>query len=247
MKKENFSPDFIPVFSSALHDENLQKIDCLVLGTIYWYERLKDGICKASNDSIARVVGAKKSNVISNSIKVLERGGYIKCFYKDDKKRNRLKISCIIHRCIEGSKSSHPQMIRESSTDDTFESSTDEQNKNIVEENKNKNNTPSQSSVKFTKLGESILKEFEALNPSCKMYYNRPNQRQACDDLIATYGFDRVKIIIEKTLPKTNTMKFFPSITTPLQLWEKWSSLESKVHQHQSEQKEKLSKYKVAF
>jgi len=112
------------------------------------------------------------------------------------------------------------------------------------------NNTidiPEQSSEdkKFTKNGAELIKSFETINPNCKRMYGNTTQRTACESLIENYTFERVILVIEKTLPKTNGMQYFPTITTPLQLFEKWSALESAIKKYQSE---KLStKSKVAF
>jgi len=40
-----------------------------------------------------------------------------------------------------------------------------------------------------------------------------------------------VKVVIEKTLPMTNKMTalFFPNISTPLQLFQKWQKLEDAI------------------
>lgn len=92
-----------------------------------------------------------------------------------------------------------------------------------------------------------LIKSFESINPVAKNWYGNNTQRKACQDLIDTYSFQRVKDVIEKTLPKTNNLQYFPSITTPLQLRDKWSSLESAVIKHQSEKLSKQNKFKVAF
>jgi len=98
---------------------------------------------------------------------------------------------------------------------------------------------------KFTKNGAELIKSFETINPNCKRMYGNTTQRTACESLIENYTFERVILVIEKTLPKTNGMQYFPTITTPLQLFEKWSALESAIKKYQSE---KLStKSKVAF
>ena len=75
--------------------------------------------------------------------------------------------------------------------------------------------------------------------------YGIPIQRKACEDLLKSYGFERVIAVIEKTLPKTNGLQFFPTITTPTQLRDKWSSLESAIRKYK-DQKD-ISKNKVAF
>lgn len=87
---------------------------------------------------------------------------------------------------------------------------------------------------KFSQRGADIIKLFESINPACKNYYNKPPQRQACEDLIRERGFEHVKSVIENTLPKTNGLEFFPSITTPIQLREKWTTLESAVRRYKS-------------
>mgnify|MGYP001600622752 FL=1 len=90
-----------------------------------------------------------------------------------------------------------------------------------------------------------LIKEFENINPACKTYYARPPQRNACKGLISDYGFERVRSVIEKTLPRTNELQFFPTITTPIQLQEKWATLESAIKRYQSENKK--IKSSVAF
>ncbi len=112
-------------------------------------------------------------------------------------------------------------------------------------EGKDTPETGSGDKVIFSQEGAEILKSFEVINLSCKNYYNRPPQRQACDNLIKEYGIERVKTIIEKTLPKTNGLQFFPTITTPIQLLEKWTALESAVRKYQSEKITNKEKYKI--
>ena len=73
-------------------------------------------------------------------------------------------------------------------------------------------------------LISELIKNFSEINPACKRMYNNKTQRAACKDLIETYGFDRVQKIIV-VLPKTNKQTYFPTITTPKQLWDKYQSL----------------------
>jgi hypothetical protein len=90
-----------------------------------------------------------------------------------------------------------------------------------------------------------LIKEFEKINPASKKFYGNTTQRKACSDLIENYTFERVKSVIEKTLPKTNGLQFFPTITTPLQLFEKWSTLEIAIRKYQSEKTTINNKYKI--
>lgn len=74
-----------------------------------------------------------------------------------------------------------------------------------------------------------IIEKFCDINPACKNYYSNKTQRKACDDLILSYGFDEVQNCIINVLPRTNGQSYFPTITTPVQLRDKWSSLKSAV------------------
>ena len=113
--------------------------------------------------------------------------------------------------------------------------------------NKNDNNVKNDKNLAETSSADVplVIKSFESINPACKKFYGNTTQRKACQYLIDTYGFDRVISVIEKTLPKTNNLQFFPTITTPVQLQDKWSSLESAIKKYQSEKQ--TTKNNVAF
>lgn len=87
-----------------------------------------------------------------------------------------------------------------------------------------------------------LIKEFETINPTCKTMYGNTTQRKACLDLIETYSYEKTLKVITDTLPLSNKQPFFPNITTPKQLFDKWSSLEIAVHKYQNERKEKQEK-----
>ncbi len=78
-------------------------------------------------------------------------------------------------------------------------------------------------------LINSLIEMFGEINPACKRMYGNKVQRSACTDLITTYGFDEVKNCVQNVLPRTNAQSYFPIITTPVQLRDKWVSLKSAV------------------
>jgi len=80
-----------------------------------------------------------------------------------------------------------------------------------------------------------LIKTFEKINPASKNFYARNPQRNACKFLIETYGFDRVQNVVALVLPKTNTLQFFPTITTPIQLQDKWAMLDSHIKKYKEE------------
>lgn len=89
------------------------------------------------------------------------------------------------------------------------------------------------------------IKAFETINPACSKMYGNKNQRAACQDLIDTYGLERILTIISETLPKTNKLPYFPTITTPIQLRDKFSQLESAILKKRSESLQIKDKYKI--
>lgn len=116
--------------------------------------------------------------------------------------------------------------------------------KHAYTHNRKKDNTKERAEQSSESIN-LLIKEFESINPASKKFYGIPPQRKACQALIDTYTLERVVSVIQKTLPKTNGLQFFPTITTPLQLQDKWATLESAIKRWQSEhQKIKSS---VAF
>jgi len=88
--------------------------------------------------------------------------------------------------------------------------------------------------IEQARLVRDLIESFSKINPACKKMYGNLIQREACTNLIKEYGFARVQFVIEKTLPKTNAQAFFPTITTPQQLFQKWTTLESAVLKYKS-------------
>lgn len=86
-----------------------------------------------------------------------------------------------------------------------------------------------------------IIEAFSYINPACAKMYGNKNQRDSCADLIDIYGFEKTLFLVQKTLPKTNPKEFFPTIMTPTQLFQKWSTLEASWEKYKGIN---LSKYK---
>ena len=88
------------------------------------------------------------------------------------------------------------------------------------------------------KLIPEVIKLMESVDPKNKTYYGNKTQRAACLFLLEEYGL----VEIEKrttVLPKTNTLPFFPNITTPCQLRDKWVMLENAVKRKRTAAEEK--------
>ena len=90
--KTCFKPDYLTIPIQLYDDERIEPMDRDVYAVVYWYEHMKDGECRASNESIACVISGSSTRAIQNSLTKLEEYGYITREYKDESKRNRLRI-----------------------------------------------------------------------------------------------------------------------------------------------------------
>lgn len=78
----------------------------------------------------------------------------------------------------------------------------------------------------FNPLGAEVIKAFEEVDAKNKTYYANKTQRAAADFLLSEHGLDKILKVIA-LLPKTNQLSYFPTITSPYDLKEKWAKLES--------------------
>lgn len=88
--------------------------------------------------------------------------------------------------------------------------------------------------VEYTQLGAEVLKAFEEVDPKNKTYYANTTQRSAADFLVSEYGLDRVLKIVG-ILTKANEVSYFPTITSPHDLKEKWAKLQSAMVRKKNE------------
>ena len=114
---------------------------------------------------------------------------------------------------------------------------------NRIEKNRRDNtNTaedkPLRVEEKHNKLGSEIIKALEEVDPKNKKYYGNTTQRKACDFLLEEYGLDEVLKRIG-VLSKTNKIPYFPTISTPIQLRDKWVALQDAVDRKRGELKTK--------
>jgi len=91
----NMRPDFLIVPLVLATDAGIRPSDLLIYGTIYWYEHLRDGECRASNESIGEITGID-TRTVNAGLNRLEKAGYIVRQYKDEEKRNRDRIECMV-------------------------------------------------------------------------------------------------------------------------------------------------------
>ena len=96
MTMKTGAPDFL-LIPKIVHDNpRLRPTDWVVYAVVYWYERLKDGHCFASNDAIGAIAGVGERAVMGG-LDRLEKEGYIKRTYQDDRKTVRVGIETLVY------------------------------------------------------------------------------------------------------------------------------------------------------
>lgn len=85
-----------------------------------------------------------------------------------------------------------------------------------------------------SQLISKIIDSFKGVNSAYKKWFGNKTQRSACDRLLNQHGVEQILKVIA-ILPKTNNMPYMPKITTPLQLEDKWASLEAQLKSKKAE------------
>ncbi|PCJ22014.1 MAG: hypothetical protein COA96_15040 [SAR86 cluster bacterium] len=91
----DYFPHYFMIPAQLLQNERLNKTDCYVYATIYWYAHLGFKKCIASNPEIARIIGASESTVVTSLTK-LEKEKCIKREFYDRGRRHRKEIKALI-------------------------------------------------------------------------------------------------------------------------------------------------------
>ena len=98
----NYKPDFLITPYEVHACDALRPSDSTVYAVVYWFERLKDGKCTASNETIAEVA-RMESRTVRAALDRLEKNGFIKRIFEVENscsaKRemmNRLEIKTLV-------------------------------------------------------------------------------------------------------------------------------------------------------
>lgn len=237
MQTKKMTVPFTQVANSIINDPNIS----FKAKGIYAYIYSKPDGWDFAVRRIAQET-AESRDAIESGIKELEDAGYLK--------REKQPTGRIIYMVLYP-----PEPSTENPTLVTVEPSTENpkvgkpqggktrpiSNKFIKKEIEQEKNTSEQSSQEIPE----IIKAFESINPACSRYYGNKTQREACQKLIDIHTFERVIKIIQTVLPKSNGLAYVPTITTPLQLLEKYSALESAIKRSQSNYKKENPQFTI--
>lgn len=103
----------------------------------------------------------------------------------------------------------------------------------VLHNNTKYNNTQEQYYCNPQEIAE-VIKHFATfIDPKNKLYYANTTQRGAADFLITEYGFEKVLSAIEAIPKLKKVSSYFPSITTPVELRDKWKKIEDSLIREQ--------------
>ena len=171
-------------------------------------------------------------DAIRRTLQELERFGYLKRRLAYDKQKKRISGYDYILYSKPIIQKTNPIENQSIGFSDNL-SNIDNSNIDIVRKNKN---IAKQSFAGEGKKINDLIKLFEPINPSYEKLFKNKTQRQALTQLLRRYGEETLTMIIN-TLTQTNSMKFAPVITTPLELEKKLGKLIAFVKRKKSENK----------
>ena len=95
MGNKKYKPRFVIYPYELAEDKRIRPSDMALYGTIYYFERMKYGLCIASNKELARISKLSIGSV-RNSLSRLNKLGYITTIYETQDKNIRKRIECNI-------------------------------------------------------------------------------------------------------------------------------------------------------
>jgi hypothetical protein len=81
-----------------------------------------------------------------------------------------------------------------------------------------------------------VIKAMVSVDPKNKLYYGNTTQKGAVDFLIQEYSLQTVLSVIGGIPMARQTVKYFPSITTPCELRDKWVKAFEAIHREKQNQ-----------
>lgn len=93
---------------------------------------------------------------------------------------------------------------------------------------------------KLAKDISEVIKAMEAVDAKNRLYYGNKTQRGACTFLLETYGKSAILSVIEGIPRARLSVPYFPSITTPCELRDKWVKIHEAVHRMNKSKKPEM-------
>lgn len=88
-------PEFLLIPMVVYDDRSLSPTDKIIYAVVYWFEHMRYGKCIASNSAIADIAKVD-DRTVRVGLEHLEAAGFLKRHFKDQQRKIRSKITCIV-------------------------------------------------------------------------------------------------------------------------------------------------------
>jgi biotin operon repressor len=224
-QKRDFTGVWIP--AHVLLHPDLSILDKYIYAEISCFDE-----CFLANKTLAKRAGCSEDS-ITRSVKKLKDFGFIVQTRFDGRTRYL--------RTLKDIPMPEPTQIAEA---DTAKTGKQIPPVAVLDNNRDNKENTTTSEPSSQEIPE-IIKAFESINPACSRYYGNKTQREAVRQLIEIHTYERVLKIVTTVLPKSNGLAYVPTITTPLQLLEKYSALETALKRAQSNYKKEHPQFTI--
>lgn len=242
----DFKPDFLIIPYLAVENRNLQPLDRILYGVIYYFERMKYGQCIASNKILAEFAQCSTRS-IGGCLSRLEKEGYILCLYNDEKKKDRKEIKTNIQIIVNGGVTSdnvtgyvkQRNGLREVTygvtSDNVQISNIDKEDLNNKKDNIILHSEQSSQGVQINNL----IELFKPVNDGYTRFYKNKTQRKAIEDLLKIKTVEELIKLING-LQWLNRQPYATTIVTPCQLRDRLGEYKAFVQRNQNNKEAKL-------
>lgn len=215
--------------------------EAFVFSVVYWFAKLKDGKCFASNARIAEALPYKSSNIsIANALRKLEDKGFVRREFKDKAKKVRTEVVVLVSYKVSptddtptddtspsdtvsptGDTGITHRLKRVSPTGE--QSSKREKEKRIVKGSSKATRrvaggkTVKQPSILDAKQWQGLIDGFAEINPMYLDFYTNTTERAALEALTKRIGYTKLKATID-ALADVTSRRYAPKITKPTEL-----------------------------
>ena len=195
-----------------------------IIRKTYGYNKKEDWV---TNTQIADLTGLHRVRVSEAKMKLLAKGVVTE-------KRNKISLVkdydkwVLLRKSVTKVVTEKRNTVTEKRNKVLRKSVPTKDNKDNKTKDTSKHSLQDVQLVDMKNLIPEVIKAFELVDPKNKTYYGNKTQRGACEFLLTEYGFEEVIKRIS-FLSRSNDMEYFPTITTPVQLRDKWVSLEKAV------------------
>lgn len=216
------NPSYYAVITADVrYDQRLSANAKLLYGEITSLTN-KEGYCWASNAYFAELYGLTE-RTISRLISSLKNCGYINYEVEQD---NYRKIYLSQPPRVDNSDVGGRQKCRGGTT--KMSRGVRQKCLHNTKENTKGNITSNSGEEIDPQDIVDVIDAFAAVNHAFSKWYGNTTQRNAVSRLITLQGKENVLNVVAQ-LPKTNTMEFMPTITTPLELDDKYAKLQNQI------------------